>query len=236
LNQKAEIHQHSGWLIPLGVALVILALCGMFLLYYLRPVSGTFRDNRPTAAATRVALTVRGVSLSIPANYIETRGARGGGDMDVVPVFALLPDMRGYSDTDRAAFASNAPDSAVLHLQIKADTNSLDPASRFTRIYRPYMVDPQGTPGPFGLTRYEFRADSGYGRNDLFVGPDANHGTLLLLCERPAQDLPSPNCLAIDRPIAPNVNLAYRFKRSQLAQWRLIDNGVSRLVSSFLDS
>ena len=31
--------------------------------------------------------------------------------------------------------------------------------------------------------------------------------------ERPAQDLSSPNCLAIDRPIARNVNLSYRFKR-----------------------
>jgi hypothetical protein len=57
---------------------------------------------------------------------------------------------------------------------------------------------------------------------------------LLLLCERPAQDLPGPNCLAIDRPIARNVNLSYRFKRAQLSGWRAINDGVSRLVAGFL--
>src|ERR1700748_515567 len=93
-SQSAEIHQHSGWLIPLGILLVILALCGMFLLYYLRP-AGSFRDNGPTADTERVTLSVRGVALHVPANYIESRAARTGGDQDVVPLFALLPDLRG---------------------------------------------------------------------------------------------------------------------------------------------
>ena len=58
---------------------------------------------------------------------------------------------------------------------------------------------------------------------------------LLFLCERPwRQDISSPNCLAIDRPIARNVNLSYRFKRAQLAQWRAISDGVGQLVSRFL--
>ena len=86
---------------------------------------------------------------------------------------------------------------------------------------------------PFGLTHYVFRADTGYERNDLYVG-DGGTGPFLLLCERPAQDLPSPNCLAIDRPVAPGVNLSYRFKRAQLSQWRQIATGVDRLVARFM--
>ncbi len=97
MSEQGEIHQHSGWLIPLGLLGVIVALCGIFLLYYLRPPAGPFRDNRPTAAATMVDLSVRGLKLHIPARYIESRAARGGGDQDVVPLFAALPDMRGYS-------------------------------------------------------------------------------------------------------------------------------------------
>ena len=61
----------------------------------------------------------------------------------------------------------------------------------------------------------------------------AKSGGPLLLCERPAQDLPSPNCLAIDRPIAPGVSLSYRFKRAQLARWREIAGGVDRLMAGF---
>ena len=59
-------------------------------------------------------------------------------------------------------------------------------------------------------------------------------GQLLLLCERPAQDLPSPNCLAIDRPVAPGVNLSYRFKRAQLSRWQDIAGDVDRLVARFM--
>ena len=230
-SQAAEIHQHSGWLIPLGILLVILALSGMFLLYYLRPLPASFRDAGPTAASTSIGLRVRGVPFRVPANYLESR-VSAGADLDVVTLFALLPDMRGYSAADAALFSGNAADSPLLHMLIRADTNGLDPASRLSRIYMPYIVNPKGMPGPFGLTRYTFRADSGYGRDDLFTG--AGDPMLLLLCERPAQDLPSPNCLAIDRPIARNINLSYRFKRSQLALWQQINDGVGKRVAQFL--
>jgi hypothetical protein len=139
--------------------------------------------------------------------------------------------MQGYSAADAAQFSGNAADSPLLHMLIRADTNGLDPASRLARIYMPYIVGPRGEAGPFGLTRYTFRADSGYGKDDLFTG--AGNPMLLLLCERPAQDLPSPNCLAIDRPIARNINLSYRFKRAQLAHWQQIGDGVSKLVTQF---
>src|SRR5579871_3387014 len=78
LSEQSEIHQHSGWLIPLVFAAAVAALCGAFLLYYLRPAPGTSRDNRPTEAATRVALKVRGLTLHIPARYIASRAARSG--------------------------------------------------------------------------------------------------------------------------------------------------------------
>jgi hypothetical protein len=230
VSGKGEIHQHSGWLIPLGLLGVIVALSGFFLLYYLRPPPAPFRDNRPTAAATIVDLSVRGLRLHIPARYIESRAARGGGDQDVIPLFAALPDMRGYSNAEEAFFASNALDTPVVHLLIRADTNSLDTDKRLQRMYMPYIVEPKGEPAPFGLTHYVFRTDSGYGRSDLYVG---NSGGPLLLCERPAQDLPSPNCLAIDRPIAQGVNLSYRFKRAQLSRWQAIADGVNRLVLGF---
>ena len=235
-SQSAEIHQHSGWLIPLGIVLVILALSGMFLLYYLRPLPASFRDVGPTAASTSVAFRVRGVPFRVPANYLESR-ATAGGDMDLVALFALLPDnpgegMQGYSAADAALFSGNTADSSLLHMLIRADTNGLGPANRLTRIYMPYILNPKGDAGPFGLTRYTFRADSGYGRDDLLVG--AGTPILLLLCERPAQDLPSPNCLAIDRPIARNINLSYRFKRSQLARWQQINDDVGKLVAQFL--
>lgn len=228
LSEQGEIHQHSGWLIPLGVATLIAALCVAFLLYYLRPSPGVLRDNRPTAEARVIDIRVHGLKLRVPARYIASRAQRTGGDLDQVSLFASLPDMRGYSETEAALFAGSSADSPIVRLLIHADRNGLDAQSRLDRIYMPYIANAKGEAAPFGLMRYSFRADSGYGRDDLFVGKSG-----ALLCEMPAQDVPSPNCLAIDRTIAPGVSLSYRFKRAQLAQWQRIADGVDRLMTDF---
>ena len=112
-RDSAEIHRHSGWLVPLVILLAILVLSALFLLYYLRPGANLFRDNGPTAVSTSVAFSVRGVSFRVPANYLESRGARGGGDQDVVALLALLPEnvgggMRGYSAADAGLVSGNA--------------------------------------------------------------------------------------------------------------------------------
>ena len=228
---EGEIHQHSGWLIPLAVMVVVALLCAALLLYYMRPFAlsrnaAPFRDNRANGVAIPVNLA--GLALSIPRRYIEPGAARGGKNM--VALVAALPDLRGFSEDDAQLFADNAPDSPLVHLLIRADRGSLDASQRLQRIYMPYIANSAGEKGPFGLTHYVFRPGSGYARDDLYAG---DRGDLLLLCEKPAQDLPSPNCLAIDQPIAHGVSLSYRFKRTQLSSWREIDDGATRLVAKF---
>lgn len=232
MGEDGEIHQHSGWLIPLAVAAAILILCGALLLYYMRPFALTrtgtapFRDSRDSGAPTSV--TVGSAAFTIPRRYLEP-GPRGAGDS--VALVAALPDMRGFREEDAALFAGNAPDSPLVHLLIRAGDDGLEAAQRLNRLYMPYIVDPKGGKGPFGLAQYVFRAGSGYSGDELYADPAR---TRLFLCEQPAQDLPAPNCLAIDRPIASGVTVSYRFKRAQLASWRAIDQGVDRLVAKFI--
>lgn len=226
---EGEIHQHSGWLIPLTVMVVVVLLCAAMLLYYMRPfalsrTAAPFRDSRASTVA--IPVNLRGMALSIPRRYIEPGTAR----KNMVALVAALPDMRGFSDDDAQLFAGNAPDSPLVHLLIRADRAPLPAGERLRRVYMPYITNDAGEKGPFGLTHYAFRPGSGYARDDLYAG---NDGALLLLCEQPAQDLPSPNCLAIDQPVASGVSLSYRFKRAQLASWRAVDNGVNRLVAKF---
>ncbi|HKD48846.1 MAG TPA: hypothetical protein VKB67_14255 [Rhizomicrobium sp.] len=231
LTEDGEIQQHSGWLIPFAVAVAIALLCAALLLYYLRPFAlgrnGTapFRDSRDSAAA--IPVTVGRQTFIIPRRYLEP-GTRGGGDR--VDLVAALPDMRGFTENDAELFAANAPDSPVVHLLIRGNRNAPDTNDRFQRIYLPYVTNPQGEKSAYGLTYYSFKPGSGYGGDDLYAGPTKD---LLFLCERPAQDVPSPNCLTIDRSLAPGVNLSYRFKRSQLPNWRAIEDGVRRLIAKF---
>jgi hypothetical protein len=225
-----DVHQHSGWLIPLGLAIAILGFCGLFLGWYLRP--GPKAGAAPTGQSTIVPVTVRGVNFAIPANFIESSAARAGGDQDSIAVAALFPSFHGYSDADAHLFAGNAPDSAVIHLMLRGDPNNLAPEARLARLYMPYITEPKGAAGPFDLTQYGFRKDSGYEQNDLFAG-QSNKGLVLLLCERASSALPSPNCVVSDRPVAASLSYSYRFKRAYLSRWREMASGVNQLIARF---
>jgi hypothetical protein len=229
-GQKEEIHRHSGWVIPAALFFAILLLSGLFLGWYLRP--GPKPSTAPTGQSTLVAVTVRGLPFAIPANYIENSAARAGGELDTLALAALFPSWRGYSDAQARLFAGNAPDSPVIHLSLRGDSNDLNERARLDRIYMPYITDRQGAAGPFGLTQYAFAKESGYERDDLFAGENSK-GLVLLLCERPSAELPSPNCLAIDRPLAKNLSFSYRFKRAYLAHWLEMAAGVDQMLAKF---
>jgi hypothetical protein len=233
-DDPARVSRHSGWLIPLGVFLVTALLSALLLLYYLRPPPAKFRTEQmmPTVARNIVALRVHGHKLFVPANYIEFDQARSGGPLGELALFARLPQMSGYSAADAPVFASNAMDSPIVYILIREDKNMLGAADRLDKIYMPYIADPKGAPGPFGLTRYDFRDDSGYRRNDLFVG-ETPDGPLILLCVRFSPEVNSPSCLAIDQPLAHDVTLSWRFKRAHLARWREISGNVESLIRRF---
>ena len=109
------------------------------------------------------------------------------------------------------------------------------PRRGWTASTRPYIQSPSGAPGPFCLTQYAFRADSGYARQDLFAGSEDGR-LVLFLCERNSPDLPSPNCLMTGRPVARNLSFSYRFKRAYLAHWQEISTSTGALVAKFRNS
>ena len=232
-GQKEEIHRHSGWLIPAAFFVAILLLSGLFLGWYLRP--GPRLAVAPTDQSTLVQVTVRGTAFAIPANYIQSSAARAGGEMDSLALAVLFPSWRGYSQDQARLFTGNAPDSPVIRLSLRGDANYLDQRARLDRIYMPYIHDPKGSAGPFGLTQYAFASNTGYERDDLFAGEN-DKGLVLLLCERASAELPSPNCLAIDRLLAKNLSFSYRFKRAYLARWREMSAGVDMLIVKFRKS
>ncbi|HWU54770.1 MAG TPA: hypothetical protein VN175_04650 [Rhizomicrobium sp.] len=229
-GRREEVHRHSGWLIPGAFLLAILLLSGLFLGWYLRP---SFRSQvAPTGQSSLVNLRVHGISFAIPANYIENARARAGGDMNALTLVALFPSWQGYSESQARLFSSNAPDSPLVRLSLRGDPNNLKAEDRLNRVYKPHMVNAEGEAGPFGLTHYGFAPESGYGASDLFAG-DSTKGLLLLLCERASVEFPSPSCLAIDRPLAPDLSYSYRFKRAYLGHWREIAADVDRLIAKF---
>jgi hypothetical protein len=229
-RQKEEFHRHSGWWIPGVFFFAVIALSGLLLGWYLRP---GLKPAAPTGQSQQIGLSVGGVFFAIPANYFENSSA--GGEMKSVTLVTLFPSWGGYSEADARLFAGNEADAPVIRLSLRADSNGLDGAARLNRIYRPHVANPKGEIGPFGLTHYAFSGGSGYQDYELFTGETAK-GLELLLCERASGQFPSPNCLAIDRPLARTVSFSYRFKRAYLARWREISAGVEKLIGKFRDT
>ena len=227
------IRKRSGWLIPLGVFLVTLALSALMLLFYLAPNAPSFLDEQvsPTSRTDIVALQVHDLKLWIPANYLQYESSRQGGAQREVALFALLPDMTGWSNWESSTFAGNPADSPVVYMQIRDERVNLTESDKLARIYMAYVTDPKGQPGLFGLRQYSFRENAGYRNEDLFVGQTPS-GLVVLRCVRFSPDVPSPSCLR-DMPIARNVAMSYRFKRAHLAQWSEIGQSILSLVTTF---
>lgn len=229
LNDDETVRRRSGWLIPLSVFGVTFVLSGALLLFYLAPRGNSLFNEQaePSSRSEPVAVTVGGVALRIPANYIMYESARSGGMRNEVALFALLPDLSGWSNWAADAFASNAEDSDVVYLTIKAKP-SLSEADKLKRVWPDYLADRQGSDGPYGLRRYAFRKDTGYRSEELFVGD----GPVVLRCVKQSPQVPSPSCLR-ETPLARGVTLSVRFKRAHLDGWRGITTKVDRLIASF---
>ena len=227
------IRQRSGWLIPVGVFAVTAVLSAIVLLYYLAPTPQSFIEEHPapSSRADPISLSVAGVAFRIPANYILYKSARQGGPRKDVSLIAFYPDFRGYSDWDNQTFIQDAADSPLIYLLIREEPLDITEAERLSRIYRNFVSDPAGKPGPFDLTEYTFRDDSGYRNEDLYVGGTAEN-PIVIRCDRFSQQVRSPYCLR-DIRLKRGVAVSYRFKRALLADWLQIATGIDRLMATF---
>lgn len=228
-----DVQQRSGWLIPAAVFIVTAGLSGLFLLYYLVPAPTSFIEEHtaPTSRTDPIAVTVNETKFSIPANYIMFARARQGGAVKEIHLFTTFPEFKGYSEWEASSFSNNAADSPLIFILVRAEPFKISEAERLQRIYLTYVADPAGKPGPFGLTQYVFRDDSGYHGEDLFVGQQ-NGKPVVIRCVRFSQQVPSPSCLRDER-LARGVSLSYRFKRANLGRWQEIATGIDKLVRSF---
>lgn len=232
-RRDQDITQHSGWLIPLAVFVVTATLSALFLLFYLAPNPASLIEDSPspTDRTEAVRLHVGPLNLDVPANYIIYRDARRGGERSDVALFAALPDFRGYSAAEARAFADDAAGSPTIYIVIRRENFNLSERELLNRIYMNHVANRAGRRGPFGLTQYTFRDESGYGDEDLFVGHLAGR-LVVMRCWHVSQSLPSPSCLR-DMRLAKGAAVTYRFNRANLGQWRTIAGGVGRLIRRF---
>ena len=231
-DDDETVRRRSGWLIPLIVFALTAALSAGLMLYYLRPPSLGAEPTVPTSRSDTVAVSVSGRPFNIPANYLMYDSTRTGGEKPEIAIFALLPDLSGWSNWAADEFTSNAPDSRVVYLTLHQDRLGLKETDKLARVYQDYFADRRGFAGPYGLHQYAFRTDTGYRAEDLFVG-QSPAGPVVLRCVKQSDAVPSPSCLR-ETLVAPGVALSLRFKRAHLEDWQDITAKTDKLIAGFI--
>lgn len=231
---SAPAREYSGWLIPLAVFVVTAILSALFLAYYFAPSPQQLTRTRPapTDSGELIMLSIAGTGLHIPSNYVLFAADRRGGEMEELSLIALFPGLQGYTLADAQEFTSNAPDARVIYIGVRRERIAISQEEKFARIYRPHIVERNGTRTSSGAMLYSFLEESEYRDEELYVREGQN-GTMLIRCTRPGADVPSPNCLG-DILLGNGLTATYRFKRAHVAQWQDMEAGARALLGAFM--
>lgn len=233
-SYSEEIHEESSWRLPARAALVLLILSGALLYYYLGPSIRDITGDNPDASSSSapVLMTIGDTRFVIPANYTRYPRARRGGQRDMVALYTLFPRFSGFTVSDSQEFNNNGATSQLVHFEIEDKNRPYTEAERFEHIYRSQLEDVSGFPAPYGLTKYDFRKDTPYGTDEIFIGELDSGEMVLLRCLEDEPGKPAATCRR-DTELGDGLALSYRFKRRLLEHWQDIDAGVKILVNRF---
>lgn len=226
--------EEPSWAIPLVVIVVTGLLSLLFLAYYLSPSLSEIMGTAPAPSdeARPIELTIADKDFVIPANFTRFAAARRGGNQERVSMYALLPKFQPYTPSNAAAFEDNSSQSMVIHFDLEVVTSQFNERERFEKIYQRLVVDPEGKRGPHGFQQYEFSETSGYKDEDLFVWRSSEDEVVVFRCFKQTEIIASPTCRR-DLGYSNQIDLKYRFKRTQLSRWKKIDQGMLKLVQGF---
>ncbi len=181
-------------------------------------------------------IVIANAVLNVPENYIRHNDQRGAGVKAELDLYAVLPDLEGYSKKNRAFF-NNEQDgkSQLIFITIEPQQMSRDMTGRFDPIYR-QLIDPMAeNTATSGLESYRFKKERAIFANErLFVGNRGANSPFVARCITGADG---------DRAIAPcerdvflanDLSVKYRFPFWLLNDYRTLDDQVIGLVNTMI--
>jgi len=229
-----EAIEEPSWAIPVTVIVVVGILSLGFLAYYFAPTVTEILGHapKPSEETQPVDVVIAGVRHLIPTNYTRFAYGRRGGVQDKVELYALLPDLKPYEPDVMEAFQDASADSKVAYFDIEAQQDGLTEDNRFRKLYLKLVTDVHGDRGPYGLRRYDFDKTTAYRDEELLVRENDDGTVIMFRCYKDRARIVSPTCRR-DLELGNGLELHYRFMRSQLGNWKDIDESLRALARSF---
>lgn len=219
-----------GWLLLAVVALVLLSVAVNVGGRLLGPLIARGGHSASTQA---YEIIIGNNVLSIPANMIRFSNQRRGGVTGRLDLYARWPGLTGYTERDRAIFNLLTPKRHLIFMSIEQRTMSRDMSGRYLPIYAE-LIDPDGEAAPGNLTAHRFLENSGYKGEELLLS-DTGSGkpefVARCLADSAAESF---NSCERDVQFGRDLQILYRFPRSMLGDWKLLDKAVVDFANTHL--
>lgn len=216
-------------LLLLAAFSVVVALAG-------RHYGGQIRLGGNTASTRTHEIVIANAVFHVPENLIRFKDQRVGGVTQRLDLFALWPDMSGYTVASREMFeAREGIRPAVIFLTLEPQQMSRDMSGRLEPIYRQLVEAAPDAEAVPGLAPHRFKAEHAIFSNEiLHVETAGGAAPFVARCitgdEARAALAPCERDLLL---ASDGVSIKYRFPAHLLADHAALDAAVMRLVSGF---
>ena len=214
-----------------SMAAVVLLAAGN---WGLREVSAQSEMGYSTSLSdVPVRLIIGDGTFLIPKNFIWSRDNWRGGKTDGVNLHALLPGLEPYTASNRAEFEKPGWNRKIT-LVIGEHSTPRRPATLSRELVferRMKGVRFREVDGPNGLRRLVIEGKPPAVPREHFISRSRNGDFYFVSCW-PDETRRSPSCTTTLQ-YSKHVYVQYRFSKSRLNDWQVIDAGILTLVKRF---
>jgi hypothetical protein len=171
--------------------------------------------------------------LTVSANRIRYPEQRRNGIAGRLDLYALWPDMQGFTEENRLAFNNADPSKPLIFLSFEPRSLSRDMSGRLAPIYR-QMIKGPGELLPNGLTRYDLPADAGFVDEAILVGQRDDGTEFVARCLKPGAEQTAVAGCDRDIHVGQDMAMMARFPSSLLDNWKTLDLALSTFAAQTL--
>jgi hypothetical protein len=218
---------------PTGTRLVALGLIAGGLVLAAAPMAYVLwpQPVPVTLDAPSLPISVGGVTFNVPPAAVRVAVQRRPGTQPRIDLVFLWPSLTPPDPAIKVTPTAAPSLRERIFVTVAASDTALPPAERLKVIYPRYTAG-QPAVRPDGLTARTFRAGTPYQGEELIYDASAPE-RLLLRCTHTIGATPGM-CLH-ERRIA-TADVTARFPRDWLADWRVVADGIDRLIASLRPS